>query len=152
MKEKKPAKRIDIVTLKIVKDSSILYSPRQLESPTDAEGLARSFLEDSDREKFLVICLNIKNEPSCLSLASIGSLNSTIVHPREIFKTALLSNAASIILAHNHPSGEPSPSQEDMEITKKMVEAGNLLGIQVLDHIIIGDSNRYYSFKEQGLI
>ncbi len=152
MKEKNPAKRIDIVTLKMVKDSSILYSPRKLESPGDAAGLARGFLQDSDREKFIVICLSTKNEPSCISIASIGSLNSSIVHPREIFKTALLSNSASVILAHNHPSGEPTPSQEDLDVTKRLVEAGKILGISVLDHIVIGDGNRFFSFKEKGLI
>ncbi len=152
MQKNEPAKRIDIVTLKMVKDFSILYSPRRLESPTAAANLARGFLEESDREKFIVICLSTKNEPSCINITSIGSLNCSIVHPREIFKIAFLSNAANVILAHNHPSGIPDPSHEDMEITKRLVEAGKILGIQVLDHLIIGSENSYFSFKEKGML
>lgn len=82
---------------------------------------------------------------------SIGSLNSTVVHPREVFKTAVLASAASVILAHNHPSGDPTPSKEDIGLTKKLVEAGEILGIKVLDHIIVG-VNQYTSFNRQGLI
>jgi DNA repair protein RadC len=152
LQSKEPAKRIDIVTLRMVREATILYSPRRLQSPNDAASLARGFLEESDREKFIVICLSTKNEPCCINITSIGSLNSSIVHPREVFKTALLSNAASVILAHNHPSGETTPSHEDIETTNRLVEAGRILGIQVMDHIIIGSENRYLSFKEQALL
>ncbi len=152
MQKKESSKRIDIVTLKMVRDSSILYSPRRLENPLDAADLVRGFLDESDREKFIIICLSIKNEPSCINIASIGSLNSSIVHPREVFKIAFLSNAASIILAHNHPSGQAEPSREDIEMTERLIEAGKILGIQVLDHIIIGSDNSYFSFKEMDMI
>jgi DNA repair protein RadC len=102
------------------------------------------------KEHFIALHLDGKNRIACLDRVSIGSLNQSIVHPRELFKTALLSSAAAILLLHNHPTGDPSPSREDLEITRRIKEAGDLLGIKVLDHIIIGDS--YLSFAEQGLI
>jgi len=91
-----------------------------------------------------------KNRIICLEIVSIGTLNQAIVTPRDTFKTALLSNAAAIILVHNHPTGDPTPSAEDLEVTRRLREAGELLGIKVLDHIIVGDS--YYSFVERGVI
>lgn len=102
------------------------------------------------KEHFIVLHLDGKNRIACLDRVSVGSLNQSIVHPREVFKTACLSSAAAILLLHNHPTGDPSPSREDLEITRRIKEAGDLLGIKVLDHIIIGDS--YLSFAEQGLI
>ena len=95
--------------------------------------------------------LNTKNYLIGIETVSIGSLNSSIVHPRELFKTAIKKSAAAIILAHNHPSGDASPSQEDIEVTKRIKSGGNLLGIDVLDHIIIGE-NSYYSFKEEKIL
>ncbi len=94
--------------------------------------------------------LNTKNNITGINVVSIGSLNSSLVHPREVFKAAILGNAAAIILAHNHPSGDPSPSPEDLEITRRLVEAGKILGIEVLDHVIIGD--RWESLKERGSV
>lgn len=102
------------------------------------------------KEHFIALHLDGKNRIACLDRVSVGSLNQSIVHPRELFKTACLSSAAAILLIHNHPTGDPSPSREDLEITRRIKEAGDLLGIKVLDHIIIGDS--YLSFAEQGLI
>ncbi|SNB45488.1 DNA repair protein RadC [Geobacter sp. DSM 9736] len=107
-------------------------------------------LRHEAKEHFIALHLDGKNRIACLDRVSIGSLNQCVVHPREVFKTACLSNAAAILLIHNHPSGDPTPSREDMEITRRLTEAGELLGIKVLDHIIIGDS--YTSFAEQGLI
>jgi DNA repair protein RadC len=101
------------------------------------------------KEHFMVLHLDTKNQVIGEEVVSIGSLNASIVHPREIFKTALKRSAASIICAHNHPSGDPAPSREDIEVTARLVEAGKLLGVDVLDHIIIGD-NRFSSLKEQG--
>ena len=100
---------------------------------------------------FVVACVNTKNEIANLTVAHIGSLNSSIVHPREVFKTAILSNAASIICAHNHPSGNPEPSKEDVDVTKRLIEAGKILGIDLLDHLVIGDG-RYVSLKEKGYV
>ena len=95
-------------------------------------------IEGLDREQFIIACLNTKNEPTGISVVAVGSLNKAIVHPREVFKTAILSNAASIIAFHNHPSGDP-PSQQDIQLTNRLYEAGELLGIKLLDHPIIGD-------------
>ena len=153
MTEKKPpAKRINIVSLKMVRESSILYEQRTISSPMDAAGLFTEFLADSDREKFIVLCLNTKNQPTSLATVSIGSLNSSIIHPREIFKIALLANSAAVILSHNHPSGDPQASREDIDVTKRLVEVGKLLGIDVLDHIIVGKDKKFFSFREKGMI
>ncbi len=147
-----PAKRVDIVSLKMVKESSRLYKPRQINTPQDAESLIRDFLADSDREKIVAICLDSKNQPNCITTVSIGTLTSSAAHPREIFKAAIASNSAGIILAHNHPSGDLSPSREDIKTTERLKEAGDLLGIDLLDHLIIGQDERYLSFREQGLM
>jgi DNA repair protein RadC len=108
------------------------------------------FLKQETKEYFFTVHLDGKNRPVCIEMVSLGSLNQSIVHPREVFKTACLSNAAALLLVHNHPTGDPTPSREDMEITRRLREAGELLGIKILDHIIIGDS--YMSFVQGGLI
>ncbi|MCC5909405.1 MAG: JAB domain-containing protein [Clostridiaceae bacterium] len=153
--KKQPRKRIDIVSLKLVRESTTYYSNRKIRSPEDAAEIFRNFIGDSDREKFALMCLNSKNEPVSLSLVSQGSLNAAIVHPREVFKTALMANSASIItgiqISHNHPSGDPTPSKEDVEITKRLMEAGKILGIELLDHIVLGE-NSFVSAKEKELI
>ncbi len=148
---KKHAKRVNIVSLKMIKESSVLYANRRIGTSDEAVDLLRSLLADSDREKLIVCCLSSKNEPTSLSVVSIGSLNSSIVHPREVFKTAVMSNSASIIMAHNHPSGDTTPSNEDINITERIKQAGEIIGIKLLDHLIIGDCN-YLSLKEEGYI
>jgi DNA repair protein RadC len=107
-----------------------------------------SFLRQETKEYFMAIHLDGKNKIVAVDMVSQGSLNQSIVHPREIYKTALLSSAAALILIHNHPTGDPTPSTDDMTITRRLVEAGELLSIKILDHIIIGDT--YYSFAERG--
>lgn len=109
------------------------------------------FLMQETKEYFLTLHLNGKNQISCCDVVSIGSLNQSIVHPREVFKTALLSSAAAMILIHQHPTGDPTPSREDIEITRRLKEAGEIIGIKVLDHIIIGNGE-YLSFVESGLL
>lgn len=109
-----------------------------------------SYLRRETKEYFIAAHVDGKNRIVCIDQISVGSLNQSIVHPRETFKSALLSSAAAIILIHNHPTGDPTPSREDMEITRRLKEAGELLGIKVLDHIIIGDT--YTSFVSQGLL
>lgn len=110
-----------------------------------------SFLTSESKEYFFTLHLDGKNRILCVDCVSVGSLNQSIVHPRETFKTALLSSAAAIILVHNHPSGDPSPSSEDIAITRRLKEAGEIMGIKVLDHIIVGD-REYISFVERGLV
>ena len=147
-KKKIPAKRVGIVSLKLVKESSVLYETRTIRSPYDAYKLIKNFLIDSDREKFVVACLDTKNQPVNISVVSIGSVNSAIVHPREVFKVAMLSNASKIICFHNHPSGNLKCSKEDENITNRLKECGEILGIELVDHIIVGDNDKYFSFKE----
>jgi len=108
-------------------------------------------LRDELKEKFIVVCLNSANKIIKHEIISIGNLNSSVVHPREIFKSAIEHSSASIILIHNHPSGNPEPSNEDISITKKVVEAGKILDIPVFDHIIIA-GNLFTSFVEKRLI
>ena len=145
------AKRINIVSIKMVKESSFLYQTRQILSPNDAYEMIKEQLEGLDREQFIIACLNTKNEPTNITVVSVGTLNKAIIHPREVFKTAILSNAASIMAFHNHPSGETTPSQQDIQLTKRLYEAGELLGIKVLDHLIIGDGS-FTSLKEKGYL
>lgn len=151
MKEKsnKPLKRINVVSIKMVRESSVLYNIRRISEPKDIVDLGKKFLDELDREELIVACLNAKNEVNSINVVSIGSLNNSIVHPREVFKTAILSNAASIVMIHNHPSGDVTPSKEDKEITLRIKESGIILGVKLLDHIIIGNDT-YYSFKEHG--
>ena len=145
------AKRINIVSLKMVKESSFLYQTRTISSPNDAYEMIKEQLEGLDREQFIIACLNTKNEPTNISVVSVGTLNKAIVHPREVFKTAILSNSASIMAFHNHPSGETTPSQQDIQLTNRLYEAGELLGIKLLDHLIIGDGT-FTSLKEKGYL
>ena len=120
-----------------------------------SEEVARSeFAENllkSDREKFICLHLNIKNRIISFEVVSTGSLTSSIVHPREVYKGAILSNSASVIFMHNHPSGDPEPSIDDIEITNRLEKAGAILGINVLDHIIVGRDG-FYSFRQHNLI
>jgi len=109
------------------------------------------YIRDKSREHFIAIYLNARNELIFRKHIFIGTLNASLVHPREIFKEALEHNAASIILVHNHPSGDPEPSEDDLEITKRIIEAGKIMGIDILDHIII-TKNKIFSFKEHKLI
>ena len=145
------AKRIDIVSIKMIKESSFLYQTRTISSPKDAYEMIKEQLEGLDREQFIIACLNTKNEPTNISVVSVGTLNKAIVHPREVFKTAILSNAASIMAFHNHPSGETTPSQQDIQLTNRLYGAGELLGIKLLDHLIIGDGT-FTSLKEKGYL
>jgi len=109
------------------------------------------FLMQETKEMFLTLHLDGKNRVVCMDVVSIGSLNQSIVHPRSVFMTACLSNAAAILCVHQHPSGDPSPSSEDISITRRLKEAGEIMGIKVLDHIIVGDGE-YLSFVERGLL
>ena len=109
------------------------------------------YMRDKTREHLMVIFLNARNEMIYKKPMFIGTLNANLVHPREIFQEALKQNAASVILTHNHPSGDPEPSEDDLTITKRIVEAGKTMGIDVLDHVII-TKNKPFSFKENKLI
>ncbi len=124
---------------------------RKICSPKDVYTLMYPKMREQKKEKFITLCLDTKNQILREEVISIGSLNASIVHPREVFKSALMESSASVIMIHNHPSGDPSPSREDIMVTEKLVEGGKLLGIDVLDHIIIGDG-RYVSLKDEGFV
>jgi DNA repair protein RadC len=147
-----PAKRVDFVSIKLVKEGSTTYPQRFIQNPWDAAHFVREFLEDLDREAVIVVCLDVKGQPTSVSTVSIGTLSTAHVHPREVFKTAILSNSASIILAHNHPTGLATPSKDDIKSTERITEAAQILGIDLLDHIIVGHNGTYTSFREQGLM
>ena len=118
------------------------------------QAIAREFKKDFDsldREHFKIIHLNTKNDITGIETISIGSLNSSIVHPREVFKSAIIQSSASIICLHNHPSGDTKPSNADIEVTQRLIKAGDILGIKVLDHLIIGE-DKYLSMKEEGIL
>ena len=137
-------------TLTIKEEISKYFQPaKRYTSPQQLFETFR-FSQNETKEYFLSLHLDGKNRIVAVEIVSVGSLNQSIVHPREVFKTALLSSAAAIILLHNHPSGDPSPSREDLEITRRLKEVGELVGIRVLDHCIIGET--YVSFVERGLL
>lgn len=133
----------------------IATNPREKKiSVNNPDSIANLFMEEMryyKKEFFKVLLLNSKGEIISIEKTSIGDLNSTIVHPREIFYTPIRRSAAAVIFVHNHPSGNPIPSQEDIDVTNRLVEAGKILGIKVLDHIVIGDGT-YVSFKDKQLI
>ncbi|WP_246187342.1 JAB domain-containing protein [Neomoorella glycerini] len=135
----------------MVKEKATPYEVQMLSGPLEAALLLRKFLGERDRECMAAIHLDCKNRINSVEIVSIGTLNSSPAHPREVFKGAILANAAAIVLGHNHPSGDPTPSREDIEVTRRMVEAGHILGIQVLDHVIIADDG-WVSLKERQLI
>lgn len=129
-------KTVPIVSLRLVRDNKIAYEERVTDSSI-ANEIIRPFFKDLDREAFYILGLSSSKEPVCINLVSLGTINSTIVSPREVFKPAILSNSDTIIVAHNHPSGNPNPSSADIIITKKLIECGRYLGIDVVDHLII---------------
>ncbi len=139
------------VSIRLVKDSP-LYSDTPVNTPEDAVNLIRNEIQQYDREVICVLNLSTRGQVINMNVASIGTLNTALAQPREIFKSALLSNAASIIMFHNHPSGDPTPSPEDMDITARIYQSGALLGVNLLDHIIVGSGDEYFSFKEKGQI
>ena len=124
---------------------------QKIESPEDVYHLLKQDLADKKKEYFKILSLTSRNELISIDDISIGTLNSNLVHPREIFQPAIQNTAASIILVHNHPSGDPQPSDDDLLITKRLTQAGKILGIEVTDHIIVTQDD-FLSFKEKGLL
>ena len=122
-----------------------------LTDPAAVARLLTPLLTGLDREHFVALALDVRNRPIGAHTVSVGSLSAAIVHPREVFKFAILANAAALILAHNHPSGDTTPSREDIDLTRRLVEAGQMMGIDVLDHLVIADGD-WLSLKERGLM
>ena len=139
---------LDVVAVRLIKERKMKNIFSCVETSRDAAVIFHEFLADMDREVMALLTLDSAKHPINVSIVSIGTLNNTLVHPREIFKAAILSNASDIIIAHNHPSGDLLPSKYDTEITERLMEVGKILGIHVVDHIIVGENNQYYSFSE----
>lgn len=132
--------------------SRLQYDERYvIRSPEDGAKYVMEDMRFLSQEHFVCLYLNTKNQVIHRKTVFIGSLNASIVHPREVFKEAIKRSAASIICAHNHPSGDPTPSREDIEVTKRLVECGRMIGIELLDHLIIGD-RKFVSLKEKGYV
>ena len=150
------AVRLSVLGLRVVKERSGNYDfeDKKISSPSKARDILEEVFELSElaEEVFILMCLDTKNKVTGLFKVSQGSLNASIVHPREVFKRALMQNSNAVILAHNHPSGDVTPSGEDISVTRRLQEAGDILDIKVLDHLIIGAGGRYKSFKEDGII
>ena len=148
-------KRVNFYSMKQVKEKSGLYNLEShvVRSPQDGYEYIQTVLDlhSESAERFGILTLNTKNKVIGVHILFIGSLNSFIVHPTEVFQACLLNNAASFIAFHNHPSGEPDPSREDIEVTQRLSEAGKMMGIELLDHVIVGD-NKYISLKEKGYL
>ena len=125
------------------------YKSKELTDPEKVYRLIKSKLKDYHKEHFYIIALNSRNYS--IAEVSVGSLNASVVHPREVFSEAIKNKAASVVFAHNHPSGDPEPSEDDLLLTKKLVESGKILGIEVSDHIIV-TKTKFFSFKEKGLV
>ena len=137
----------------LVREPGVKLAERpQLRVPAEAAPLLAQYIGETDREVFAVALLTIRHRVLGLHTVSVGCLTSSLVHPREVFKPAILAGAAALLLAHNHPSGDPEPSAEDIALTRRLVSAGQLLGIEVLDHLILGESGRFVSLRERGVL
>lgn len=127
------------------------FGPKKvIKTPLDVHNLLKDKMRYYDREYFKAILLDTKHQVIAVDIISIGSLDASLVHPREVFKSSIKKSAAAVILAHNHPSGDPTPSDEDMEVTRRLSKAGEIIGIQILDHLIFGRNN-FVSLKELGM-
>ena len=144
--------RIPVYHVRLVRHARHRVASRQVTDPKTAVDVLRSYLKGADREHVVVILLDARNAIIGINTVSIGTLTAALVHPRELWKPAILASAAGIVMGHNHISGDPTPSQEDRTTAKRAIEAGRLLGIPMVDWLIIGDQGRYYSARERGEI
>lgn len=150
-------KKVDVVRIELVKECEVEFDDYDVEKirvtkPEDAVKLISSFFEHADREKVYVCALEANMKPVNITLVSMGGMNQCAIHIPEIFKAAILANCPNIICFHNHLSGNTKPSYDDRDITAKLKQAGELLGIKLQNHIIIGKKGQFYSFKREGLI
>lgn len=137
-----------MVTVRLVGEQETPYDGQPLTRGADTAKFLQGHLKDLDREHFVVLMLNARNRLISMTTVSIGSLDFTLVEPREVFKAAVLQNARAIVAAHNHPSGDPTPSDDDITITKRLADAGRLLGIYLMDHVIIAPNGSFISLRE----
>lgn len=152
IRRRNPSHRTPRYRISLVKEAGSVYTTaRPITSARQVFEISKTFFEDADREGFYILCLDPKGRIIGINLVAIGSLGVTIIHPGEVFKAAILLNSASIISVHNHPSGDPTPSRHDNELTERLVQAGVLLGIPLKDHVICGEDD-FFSYEERGLI
>jgi len=135
--------------VRLVRDRTVDRPTRKISTAADAADLVREYLDGADREHFVVILLTTKHNVIGINTVSVGGLAVAYVHPREVFKPAILAGAAAVIIAHNHPSGDPEPSTDDCVLTDTIRSAGRILGIELLDHVIIGDDGRFVSLHDR---
>ena len=137
----------------LVREPGVKLAERpQVRFPGETVPMLAQYIGEADREVFVVAMLTIRHRVLGLHTVSVGCLTSSLVHPREVFKPAILAGSAALIVAHNHPSGDPEPSAEDVALTRRLSAAGTLLGIQILDHVVLGEGGRYVSMKERGIL
>lgn len=144
-------KGLTVVRLQLIREEVEYYGKVKISKPGDVYNVVRKFIGTADREIFLAVHLSTSNKVNSIHVVSVGALDSSVVHPRECFKAALLSNTKSIVLVHNHPSGSLEPSAVDKQITARLKRCGELLGIDLLDHLIISGEG-YFSFQENALL
>jgi len=137
----------------LVREPGVRLAGRpEAHTPSQAAPFLAEYIGETDREVFVMAMLTIRHRVLGFHTVSIGCLTSSLVHPREVFKPAILSGSAALLICHNHPSGDPEPSAEDIALTRRLASAGQLLGIEVLDHIVLGESGRFVSLKERGVL
>ena len=144
--------KIDIVKVQLVRDRTLDYGKKVVRGPADLAELGWEVIGNSDREIVLLICLDARKRPNCIHVVSIGTATTSFISPPEVLRTAILSNADSIALAHCHPSGDTEPSEQDIQITTRLAECAKLFDIELLDHVIIADNGSYESLFAKGLI
>ena len=147
---------ISVYRVSLIKEQDVIFESTSLKNSIQAQGIIRQLIETKgqpDREQFCVIMLNAKNQIIGVNIVSVGSLTSATVGPMEVLKPAILANASALILVHNHPSNELTPSDSDIHITRKIIRAAETMAIQVHEHLIISmDDDQYYSFADHGII
>lgn len=149
---KKKENELKVVNIRLVKEPS-LYSTEKIATPDDVLKVIAKELATYDREVFAILNLKSNGQVINLNICSVGTLNASMISPREVFKSSILSNAAAFIAIHNHPSGSPHPSEEDRTVTKRLAECGKMMDIRMLDHIIVaGESAQMMSFKSEGMM
>ena len=137
----------------LVREPGVKLAERpELRSAAEAVPILAQFIGETDREVFAVALLTVRHRLLGLHTVSVGCLTSALVHPREVFKPAILAGSAALLAAHNHPSGDPEPSAEDVALTRRLAAAGQLLGIELLDHLIIGEAGRFVSLRDRGAL
>ena len=137
----------------LVREPGVKLAERpEMRQPAAAARVLAEYIGEADRELFVIALLTIRYRVLGLHTVSVGCLSSSLVHPREVFKPAILAGSSALLLAHNHPSGDPEPSAEDLALTRRLAAAGTILGIEVLDHVVLGEQGRFVSLRARGLL